>query len=159
MQRIGLRRPLIAKALRLRGARLTTWPKMYIPEAAPREVIALAEHLVPQMLVGDHPALVALRVQYDRGQVATVELTGAGFFVNYQVPGDTPHAKPSDFQGGDVRIEAAGVTHGAGCILFVRGGRLAFLECYTHGGEWPEDVAVLSVGNVQPLDPPSGQVA
>lgn len=111
------------------------------------------------MLVGDHPALAALRVQFDRGQVATVELTGAGFFVNYQVPDDTPHAQPSDFQGGNARIEAAGVTNGAGCILFVRGGRLAFLDCYTYGDVWQEHTVVLAVEDVQPLIPPPGQVA
>lgn len=73
---------------------LTTWPKVYTPEAAPREVIALAEQLVPQMIVGDHPALEALRAQYDRARVASDELTGAGFYVNYEVPDDAPRATP-----------------------------------------------------------------
>jgi len=134
---------------------LTTWPKTYTPETAPREVIELAGQLVPQMLIGGHPALKALRAQYDRGRVACVELTRAGFFVTYQVPDDSPRAEPSDFQGGDARIEAAGVSHGAGCVLFVKTGRIAFLECDTCDGAWPENAKVLAVKDVFPLVPPS----
>jgi hypothetical protein len=137
----------------VRGAKMT-WPKTYTAEAAPRTVLALAEQLVPQLLAGDHPVIEALRVQYERGRVETVELTGAGFYVNYRVPDDAPHARPPDFQGGNARIEAIGVSHGAGCVLFVRGGQLAFLEGYTYGEVWPEHAELLAVEDVRPLEPP-----
>ncbi len=133
---------------------MTHWPKTYAPEAAPREVIELAGRLVPQMLAGDELALEALREQYDRGRVVSVELTGAGFFVVYEVPEDCPRAKPADFQGGGARIEVAGVERGAGCVFFVKCGRIAFLECYTFDGVWPEDAKVLAVRDVVPLVPP-----
>ncbi len=131
-----------------------TWPKTYTPENAPQEVIALAEQLVPQLLVGDHPALEALRNQYDLGRIENVELTGVGFFVNYQVPDDAPLTRPANFEGGNALIKADDLEYGAGCVLFVRDGRLAFFEGYTYSGTWSEHTKVTAVEDVKPLNPP-----
>jgi hypothetical protein len=50
-------------------------------------------------------------------------------------------------------VPGGGAPHGAGCILFVREGRLAMLEGFSYDDEWPENAAVLAVSDVVPLDP------
>ena len=123
----------------------------YAPDAAPKEVLGLAALLVPQLLAGDDPQLKVLRAQYEQAHVSSVEASGVGFFVNYDVPADLAATDPSDFAGGRARIAVAGVEYGAGCVLFVSDGRLRMLETYTYGESWPDDAEVLSVGEVFPL--------
>lgn len=123
----------------------------YAPDEAPRRVLDLAAVLVPQLLAGDDPRLKVLRAQYEQAHVSSVESSGVGFFVNYDVPTQLAVVVPSDFAGGDARITIAGVEIGAGCVLFVRGGRLAFFETYTYGDSWPAEAEVLSVDNVFPV--------
>ena len=124
----------------------------YAPDEAPRQVLDLAARLVPQLLAGDNPQLKLLRAQFPHARVSSVESSGVGFFVNYDVPEQLAATVPSDFAGGDARIKIAGLETGAGCILFVRGGRLAFFETYVYGDEsWSAEAEVLSVEDVVPL--------
>jgi hypothetical protein len=134
---------------------LTTWPATYTAENAPRNVTGLAELVVPQLLVADHPAITALRAQYTRCSITTVEMTGVGFFVNYAVPDDAPAAVPRDFAGGNAEIQIAGLEYPAGCVLFVRDGKLRMFEVYIVDDAWPEDDTVLGVERVVPLLPPA----
>jgi hypothetical protein len=108
------------------------FPKKYRAEDAPAEVLELAKRLVPLLIEGDYPALAALRQQLPRAHVKEVELTGCGFYLDFEVPQDVPLAQPADFAGGDARLSVQGVKNGAGCVLFVRGGRLATLEGYRY---------------------------
>jgi hypothetical protein len=111
-----------------------TRPKSFTAESAPPEVLGLAALIVPRLLAGDDPTMVALRKQYERALIRRVELTGTGFFVDYDVPVDVPRALPVDFAGGDVKLQVAGVRVPDGCRLFVRNGRLATLEATTVAG-------------------------
>ena len=105
---------------------VTTWPKIFTAaDGAPREVLELAALIVPQLLVGDHPTLAALRKQYERARIRQVKLTGVGFLVDYEVPDDAPLAVPPDLAGGAAKIQVAGASVPAGCVLLVRKGRLA----------------------------------
>lgn len=133
---------------------MENWPKIYLPHEAPPEVLALASQLVPLLLAGNHPAIVALRAQYAVAQITSVELTGVGFFVNYKVPEEAPRAVPSDFAGGNAYIELAGVNEPSGCVLFVHDGKLALLEGYTFAESWPEHTQVLAITQILPLTPP-----
>ncbi len=127
------------------------WPKTYAGNNAPAEMLELARRVVPVLLAGNHPASVALRAQYARASVTSVELTGAGFFVEFSVPPDAPRAEPPELKGGNVQMEIEGLEGGAGCLLFVRNGMLHTLEGYTYGEEWPERPMVVSLGEVVPL--------
>ena len=133
------------------------FPKKYDAENAPAEVLKLVERLLPRLIEGDHPALVALRQQLPRVSVKAVELTGHGFYMDFEVPSDVPLADPADFAGGDAKLSVQGVEGSAGCVLFVRGGRLATLEGYTYSGVWAEDAVVLSIDDVFPIVPPTGK--
>jgi hypothetical protein len=99
------------------------FPKKYSAAAAPREVLALIDRLVPSLIEGDHPALAALREQFRRLRVREVEMMGVGFYAEFDVPLDAPLAEPSNFAGGNATIALEGASHGAGCVLFVRDGR------------------------------------
>jgi hypothetical protein len=134
------------------------FPKKYRAHEAPAEVLKLTERLVPQLIEGDHPALVALRQQLSRARVKEVELTGCGFYVDFEVLPDAPLAQPTDFAGGQARLSVQGFESTGGCVLFVRGGRLATLEIYTYGNDvWTEDAVVLSVDDVFPIVPAASQ--
>jgi hypothetical protein len=100
---------------------------------------------------GTTRALAVLRAQYAVATVTGVELTGAGFFVEFSIPSDAPRAEPPQLTGGSVRIQVEGLAHGAGCLLFVQGGVLKTLEGFTYGEEWPERPSVVSLGEVVPL--------
>ena len=127
------------------------YPKRYSVEQAPREVVSLINRLMPRLIAGDHPALVALREQLNHARISEVEMTGVGFYARFAVPPDAPLASPANLTGGGAKIELSGVKHGAGCVLFVRKGRLTTLEGYTYDDPWREDAQVLSVVDIVPI--------
>ena len=135
---------------------VTAWPKGFDADGSPSEVLGLAALVVPQLLVGNHPAMAALREQYERARIWRVDLTEGGFFVGYEVPDDAPRALPANFVGGDAKIQVAGVSGSAGCLVSVRNGRLATFEGYTCAERWPEHAQVLGVDDVSALRPPDG---
>jgi hypothetical protein len=126
-----------------------TYPKKFPVGLAPPGIVALVKELMPQLLAGDDPVMAALREQYARSRVGAVELSGAGFFADIEVPDDAPMVSPPSISGGDAKIVVEGVQHGAGCVLFVRDGRLSMLEGYTYGNEaWSESAKILRVTDV-----------
>jgi hypothetical protein len=129
-----------------------TFPKTYGAADAPVEVLQLAKRLVPLLLEGPHPALSVLRRQLLDARVKQVELTGVGFYLDFDVPSYVPLAEPANLAGGDAKITIQGFEHPAGCVLFVRGGRLETLEVYTYGSDaWPERLLVVAIDDVFPL--------
>jgi hypothetical protein len=131
-----------------------TLPKKYEPDRAPQAILELVKHLVPRLVEGDHPALIALQRQWQVAQIGTVEIDDSGFFADLVVPADTPLAEPPNFAGGCANITASGVQHGADCVLFVRNGRLSLLDVYTLAHEtWPDDAVVLSISIVAAIYP------
>jgi hypothetical protein len=129
------------------------YPKFYGPDDMPEAVRFLVERLLPPLVEGSHPALVALQQQIPQVRIAKVELTGVGFFVDFEDAGNAPLAEPANFVGGNAVITVAGATAPAGCVLFVSNGRISLLEGYTCGDDiWPEDAEV-SVEDVIPIHP------
>ncbi len=130
------------------------WPKTYTATEAPKEVLDLAARVMPLLLASDDATRIQLRKQYARARIQQVELTGAGFFVTFEIPADVARTTPPNLQGGDVHIRVEGVEHGAGCVLFVRDGVLSMLEGYTYGEEWPEHPLIVRLREATPLAPP-----
>jgi len=108
---------------------------------------------MPLLIAGEHATLASLRQQYHRTVIKQVEFSRAGFCVSFEVQPDTPVALPQDFAGGHALIRLKDARLGAGCVLFVRNGRLSTLEGYTYDDEWPESTDVLSVDDVKPIKP------
>jgi len=128
-----------------------SFPKKYRQNDVPTAVFRWIDQLVPLMIEGEHPVLITLREQFRRARVKEVVLTGVGFCIDFEIPPNAPLTEPAHFKGGDVAIPLEGGSSGAGCVLFIRDHRLAFLDGYTYGNdEWPEDAVILSVEDVVP---------
>jgi hypothetical protein len=100
----------------------------------------LEQAVLDKLLEGDHPVLTALRDQAARARVSSHECSGVGVFCSFEVSADVPSlAAPRDFELGDVDASMDGLEHGAGFLLFVRGGRLAMLEGFSYEEPWPAE--------------------
>jgi hypothetical protein len=89
-----------------------TFPKKYAAASAPSEVLVLINRLVPQLIACDHPALIALREQFRCASIAEIEMTGHGFYADFETPADVPLATPLDFAGGHAEIALEGASAG-----------------------------------------------
>jgi hypothetical protein len=80
-----------------------------------------------------------IRQQLAYAQISNRELTGVGFFTEFILPSDAPVRRDlSDLTLGDVGAVFPGLKHGAGFLLFIRGGVAAMLEGYTYDESWPK---------------------
>jgi hypothetical protein len=130
------------------------YPKCYGPDDVPVAVRTLVERLLPALVAGDHPALLVLQQQLAQLRVTKAELTGCGFFVDFELAEEVPLAEPPNFTGGHavIRLEPQAVE--AGWVLFVRNGRIDMFEGYTYGDDaWTEEMEIVSVGDVVPISP------
>ena len=93
------------------------------------------------------------------GQLASCSLdsrerNGYGIYTNFRVSESAPKCLTRDFERGDVSAIVGGQL--CGFILFVRDGKVAFLEGFPLGGnEWPSSETIEKVGrfhNVDSLD-------
>lgn len=100
----------------------------------------LEQAVLDKLLAGDDPMLVALRSQADRARVTRCEYTGVGFYCWFDVPEGAPKAGDGDYTLGDVSANIEGLEHGAGFVLFVRGGRPDNLEGFSYDEPWPDHI-------------------
>jgi hypothetical protein len=106
------------------------------------------EHKLMELLLqGDHPTLAVLRQQYSSAKVIRREFSGVGFFTTFEVSENSPKVTPENITGGNVVIELENLPNGAGCVLFVRDGKLSFLECYTFTDPWPNQIVIKSLSH------------
>lgn len=109
----------------------------------------LEQAALDKLLAGDHPLLAALRRQASDARLVTRELTGVGFYCRFQVPPDSPRVE-RDVVIADVYAEIEGLAHGAGFALFVRDGRIQFLEGFTYDEPWPERIGAFELAYSDP---------
>ena len=91
----------------------------------------LERQMMDLLLRGDHPVLIVLRQQYAVAKIICREFSGVGFFTHFEVPEDVPLTVPPNFEAGGMQIFLENLPNGADCVLFVRKGKIDFLECYT----------------------------
>jgi hypothetical protein len=93
---------------------------------------------VLQAIMDAHPDQADLILtQLDHATIASRRRTGVGFFLNFAVSPPTLF-EPANFELNDVYGDLEGLEHGAGFLLFIRKGKLDFLEGHTFGDEdWP----------------------
>ena len=106
--------------------------------------------VVDKLLAGEHVVLATLRRQSECVRVTKRDHSSVGFFCDLEVEVGGPILS-GDFQIGDVHAELEGVAHGAGFVLFVRGGRLSLLEGYTYDEPWPNPVRGYSLTYSDPI--------
>ena len=105
----------------------------------------LTKSVMQLLLVGDEPALVGLRAQYQSAEVTSVEFSGVGAFVNFQLPETAHLVSPPNFVLQDIDLELEGLEHSITVLLFVRGGKLTMLEFAAYE-PWPEQLRVRKLG-------------
>lgn len=96
--------------------------------------------VLEKLLAGDRPVLAVLRAQAQAARLASREYTGAGFYLSFDVPPEAPALPSQNFHFGDVNATVDGLQHGAGFVVFVRGGRLEMLEGYSYDEPWPKEI-------------------
>lgn len=95
---------------------------------------------VMQKLMEAHPDYKDLiQAQLDQATISSRRKTWFGFFLNFAVSPITLF-EPPDFELNDVYADIEGLEHGAGFLLFIRNGKLAFLEGHSHDEDWPGHV-------------------
>ena len=95
--------------------------------------------VMEQILNGAAPNLNVLRIQLARATISH-ELTGVGFYVNFDVPVNCPMISNGSCHIGDVEVEIDGLVHGAGFVLFIVDGKISTLEAYSYDEPWPESI-------------------
>ncbi len=79
-----------------------------------------------------------IRQQLAHATVAERRFTGAGFYTDFVIPSHAPIRRDlADATMGGVGAELAGLQHGVGFLLFIRGGVVSMLEGYTYDESWP----------------------
>ena len=95
--------------------------------------------LLDALLEGDDPILGSLRAQLAESKIESRELSGSGFFLNFEIPDSVPKINPERIIVGDVYFDLEGVQHDGGAIIFRENGYLSMLEAYLNGDEeWPD---------------------
>lgn len=100
----------------------------------------LERSVLEKLLDGDHPLLGQLRQQLVSCAATERELTGCGFFTTFLVHPSFKTLPDLTFTFGDVDAKIAGLTFGAGFLLYVTDGRLDVLEGYCYGELWPDSI-------------------
>jgi hypothetical protein len=102
---------------------------------APADALTALEAAILARIVARYQ-LPALTAQVQHCRVSQREYSGAGFFTTLEIP-DSLDALPSDIKTplDGCQVAAPGLLPGAGSLLFVREGRLDFLEVYTIEGD------------------------
>ena len=64
-------------------------------------------------------------------EIDSRDFSDVGFFTNFEVSENLPLVEPPNFTAGNVDIQLENLPNGAGCVLFIRDGKISLLECYT----------------------------
>lgn len=102
----------------------------------------LVEDVMDMLLEGNLELLQVIKKQYNASTIKSIEDTGAGFYVNFEVRDISLKLQsPKDnISFGDVYGMYDGIFGAVGFVLFIRNGFISCLEGYSNiGGLWPTD--------------------
>ena len=100
----------------------------------------LINEVLLKILHGDNKYLKRLMKQLSQFKIKTREMSGVGFFYEFEVPDELSINEIGDMSFGDVIGEIEGVKNGVGFILFIKDGKLDMLEGYTYDEPWPPSI-------------------
>lgn len=105
------------------------------------DLTKLEKEIMNMLLDGDDEVLKSLRRQFLNCKVTKREMTGVGFFLDFEINSDIDELlNGKSFELGDVGAEIPGLNYGAGFLLFIRGGRISMFEGFSYQEPWPEQV-------------------
>lgn len=102
----------------------------------------LVKDVMNMLLDGESDLLQIIRKQYNIANIKSVEDTGVGFYINFEVPdiGLKLQSPIDSISFGDVYGIYDGIFGAVGFVLFIRNGFLSCLEGYSNIGDlWPAD--------------------
>jgi hypothetical protein len=79
----------------------------------------------------------ALRQQFAACRAGAREVSTAGSYTDLVVPPEIGRAPVDRLMLGDVHADVVGMQHGAGFVLWIKGGVMTQLECFTYDEPWP----------------------
>ena len=97
-------------------------------------------------VAGAEPQLQILRAQAVVATVSSREHTGVGAYIHLEIPQSVPAVSPPKIILDDVHVEVADVPDGVTSLLWIKSGRIAFLEFATYTGSWPQDPQITDLG-------------
>jgi hypothetical protein len=102
------------------------------------------------LLAGEEPVLAALRAQYQEASIKSIEYTGAGVYINYDVPNSVVNLpKTLNFRFGDIEGHIDSLKHKIGFLLWIENGVLSFLEIYTYDESFPSEITDFKLGYIE----------
>jgi hypothetical protein len=96
--------------------------------------------VVEKILYGEHPLLKELRRQLTSCCVCKREMTGAGFYIYFEV-GISSLKSNIDLRIGDVIADITELNYGAGFVLYIKNSKLYMLEGYSYEEPWPNSIS------------------
>ncbi|MBL8824353.1 MAG: hypothetical protein JNJ77_17330 [Planctomycetia bacterium] len=113
-------------------------------------ITPLENRVLQEILRGDSEVNRQLRNQLEHATIRERELTGVGFFLNFDVP---KHLSISDSLNrtiGNVHAEVTRLEHGMGFVLFITHGLIDVLEGFTYGyEEFDPACEIISLRDIQ----------
>lgn len=104
-----------------------------------------------ELIAGENPILHILQQQAELCWVRSRELTGVGFMAEFGLPAHVERLRTDRDRVilSGVNAEIAGLTHGAGFVLYINRGLIDALEGFSYDEPWPTAVGafVLSRGS------------
>lgn len=102
---------------------------------------SLEKAVLDMMLDKTGEQFEVIRQQLAHAQVGRREFSGVGFFTHFIVPSAAAVRRDlPNMEVDGVGAEFPSLQHGAGFLLFVRGGVITMLEGYTYDEAWPERI-------------------
>ena len=102
-------------------------------------ILTPLEKAVLEMLL-DQPGepFDAIRQQLSFATVSKRESSGVGFFTEFALSDEAPVKRDlPDMTLGGANAQMPSLEHGAGFVLFIRGGVVTLLEGFTYDENWP----------------------
>ena len=114
--------------------------------------LTILENAVLKMMIemqGSHRETI--QQQMEAAIVGRRESTGSGFFTHFLIPADAQVRRDlPDMEIHSVGAKFSNLEHGAGFLLFIRGGVVSMLEGFSYGEDWPqkiEEFELFKIGN------------
>ena len=119
----------------------------------PIDMDQFEDEVMRMLLDKDEPMFEVLRQQYRLATKKPRDMTGVGFYTEFNVPEEAPRlpGNPSLVLGG-VLAEIEGLECGVGFALFIGEGILTLLEGYTYEEPWPDEPTHFTLNHYVPWE-------
>ena len=105
----------------------------------------LEKAVLEAAIVSSRPEFEKLKAQIATLKIKDRELTGVGFFTEFEAVDEIFKAQCDDFEISDVEGKLNGLNNGFGCVVFIKDGQIDTVECFSYDEPWPDHVDQFAV--------------